>query len=300
MKSDETKPNTTKNLSKRLSSQDRAEEAMVEGLRVCAMVQARVDSARLRGKVLRHLGKKPILLQILHRLQRAALIDELMVVTTRRAEDDAIATLCEEASVPCMRGANEDVLQRFASAAKKTRASHILRITADCPLIDPVVIDQLILLAAKQLQDPLKAHQLSLYTNVYPRTFARGLDCELFSQTTLAFLHQQAKERHHREHVTLYAYDHPEQIELYNLFSQKNQSYLRLTIDEPYDLEMLSQSLALYEHHFGKDSFVSTPKLIELLLKHPEIYTINANVKQAFEKNTSEEASRANEKDSLL
>lgn len=253
-------------------------------MKVCALVQARMGSSRFPGKVLKPLVGKPILKHVTARLQLAHRVDKVYVITSYLPQDDPIERFCHEHSIDCFRGDPLDVLKRYNDAAKNSDASFFLRITADCPLMDPDLIDSLIDLAQEK-ENPNKAQ---LFTNVFPRSFPRGLDCELLSRKTLDLLHEKALPGPDREHVTLYAYEHPELFEIHNLKAEKDLSYLRVTVDEPADLLMIEQLLRETE---DTSDIAQSPyalcasKCIAVLEKSKKLQQINALVKQKYPSN---------------
>tara|TARA_B100001964_G_scaffold244307_1_gene325248 strand:- start:10647 stop:11381 length:735 start_codon:yes stop_codon:yes gene_type:complete len=164
--------------------------------RVVAVIQARMASSRLPGKVLADLAGSPMLWHVVSRVRRAKLIDKVVVATSDRESDDPTAVFCEKESISCFRGSEEDVLDRYYRAAKWNGADVIVRVTADCPLIDPVVVDKVI--------DCFLSGEYDLVTNNLRHTFPVGLDTEVFSLAALERAWVEARDSADREHVSPY------------------------------------------------------------------------------------------------
>ena len=197
-----------------------------------AVVQARVSSTRLPGKVLAEVGGEPMLALELRRLRGARRLDDIVVATSTRADDDPVAELATGLGVRLHRGPLEDVLGRFAGAA----AEHdgiVVRITGDCPLIDPAVVDAVV--------DLLEAAPDAVYaSNVEPRrTFPHGLDVEALRAATLAQLDREVTDPELREHVTLAARRDPDRYPAVAVENDEDLSHLRWTVDLPADLEFV-------------------------------------------------------------
>ncbi len=242
-----------------------------------AIVQARVGSTRLRGKVLMDIDGKPMLLRVVERLRRAALLDEICVATTEGAEDDAVAELCERADVAVVRGSAHDVLLRYQKAAAELSADTVVRITSDCPLIDPDEVDRVVLAFADQ--------QADLASNVIERMLPRGLDTEVVGARALARASREANEPHQREHVTPFLYEHPELFRVVSVPGQPmtstlDLSALRWTVDTDEDLAAVR---ALYANGAGAMGWRAIVGVIE---GDPALAQINQHVKQKDLKDT--------------
>lgn len=234
-------------------------------MKTLAILQARASSTRLPNKVLAPILGQPMLARQIERLRRSNLIDRLVVATSEDAGDDALAQLCREASVAVYRGSLNDVLARFVGAYNACGpAQHIVRLTGDCPLIDPQVINRVIDLHLTSGAD---------YTsNVLPPTFPDGLDVEAFRAELLQRANNEARLPSEREHVTPWIHQHPEGFKRENLRHEADLSYLRWTVDEPADLEFVrAVYAALYP---VKPDFVMTD-ILALLEAHPQLAEIN-------------------------
>ena len=242
-------------------------------MKTVAVIQARMASKRLPGKVLLELGGQTVLHRVIRRLSFCQYVDEVVVATTDQNADDPIVSEAERCRATVVRGSESDVLSRYYLAGESVAATDIVRITADCPLIDPQVIDQLIMRfrQRRELGSPL-----DYLSNVHPRTFPRGLDAEIFTMDGLRTAHIEVVETFQREHVTPFFYLNPTRFRLENMTQPIDQSSLRWTLDEPTDLAFFQ---AIYRH-FSPEQFVSTELVLQLLSKYPKLSQINALVEQ--------------------
>ncbi|GAE92678.1 spore coat polysaccharide biosynthesis protein spsF [Gracilibacillus boraciitolerans JCM 21714] len=239
-------------------------------MKVVAIIQARMGSSRLPGKVLREVMDKPLLYYQLARVRKSNYLDEIIVATTTLANDDCIVDLCMSQNIKVYRGSEQDVLTRYVEATKEANADIIVRLTADCPLLDPVLIDQLIEVFKRE-QD------VDYVSNVINRTYPRGLDIEVFSQEALIKVNQWATSTSYREHVTNYLLEHPEKFRLRNVSNPTDISFHRWTVDTIEDFQLIQHILiALY----SGDPYFSFNDVLRLLDDHPEWYQINVDVKQ--------------------
>lgn len=237
-------------------------------MRVVAVIQARMGSTRLPGKILMELAGKPVLRHVIDRVKAAGVFDEVAVATTQRDIDDEAARLADIWGATVIRGDEDDVLSRYGIAAEKTNADAVMRVTADCPLIDPDV------LAAIVLQ--FKAGSASLVTNARQRTFPRGLDAELFARTALDVMLHEAVEPSHREHVTPFLYANPHRFVIADHLGDGDNSDLRLTLDTPEDFVLLSNifDASLNSERLGLN------EVLEILNVNPHWRDLNAHIEQ--------------------
>lgn len=240
-------------------------------LQVVVIVQARMGAARFPGKPLKTILSRPLLHYLIERLKRVKLATSIVIATTTNERDDPIANLALQEKVNVFRGSEEDVLSRYIEAAKQNKADIIVRITADCPLIDPLIIDQVIQ-GFLDVKPPL-----DYFSNALTRTFPRGLDVEVFSYKALQKAHQEAKLSEEREHVTLYLYRHPELFRIGNFCYIFDASSYRLTVDTPEDFELITK---IYESLYPTNPHFTLEDVLKLLDKHPELTKINAHIKQ--------------------
>lgn len=233
--------------------------------------QARMTSARLPGKVLKEVLGKSLLMYQIDRLRRVCLADEVVVATTTNATDDAIEAVCNRENVLCFRGSEVDVLSRYYETAKRYEADTVVRVTSDCPLIDPMVVNTVI--------DTYKENNRSFdyVSNVLDRTFPRGMDTEVFSFTVLAEAYREAYLKQHREHVTPFIYSQPERYRLGGVRNSSDKSGYRWTVDTAEDFELIKHILEIiYPQipNFGmEDCFAAYES-------NPRWYTINNHIEQ--------------------
>jgi len=229
---------------------------------ILGLLQARMSSSRLPGKVLAPLLGRPMLAQQLERLGRAESLDRLVVATSSDASDDAVATLCAELGVGCFRGSLPDVLDRFYRAAEHFGPSqHVVRLTGDCPLIDPQLVD---LLVAFHLECGF-----DYAANCRPPTLPDGLDAEVFTMEALAQAWAQAQDPFEREHVVPYIIRRPELFSLGNWsLEAEDYSGLRWTVDEPEDLAFVRR---VYEALYPENPCFGWRDVLELLSRRPEL-----------------------------
>lgn len=248
---------------------------------ILAVIQARTGSTRLPSKVLADLLGRPMLVRQIERIARVRLIDRAVIATTGQADDDKIAALAHMLKLDCYRGSVDDVLDRFYQCAKRYEADHILRLTADCPLTDPDVIDQLIRLHLKGGYD---------YTsNVEPPTYPHGLDAEIMTRDALIRAWNEAVKPSEREHVTSYIRNNSQFFKTGNLCAAQDNSRLRWTVDEPEDLLLIRQ---IYEALYPENPQFQTRDVLKYIKAHPDLAVINAK----FDRNASYEASLERDK----
>ncbi|MCB1119051.1 MAG: glycosyltransferase family protein [Chlamydiia bacterium] len=239
--------------------------------RIVLIVQARMGATRLPGKPLLKVLNRPLLGYVWERVRRSKLTHSHILATTTNPDDDPIALWAQKNEAPLYRGSEEDVLDRYYQAAKQHNAEVVVRITADCPLIDPHLIDQALV------------HFLTFYprydyvSNTLERTYPRGLDVEVFSFKALEEAHTHATAPEEREHVTPYIYRHPEKYTLDQFKYPVDLSLYRWTVDTPEDLALITKIIeALYPTH-PTFAFID---MIELLDEHPDWSALNSHISQ--------------------
>lgn len=237
--------------------------------RVVIIIQARMGATRLPGKPLKHVLDKPLLSYLFERLRRTQNSDEIVVATTQHPRDQAIVDLCREEQIPVYRGSEEDVLDRYYQTAKAASADVIVRVTADCPLIDPQIVDEVI--------NYFLTHQVDYASNVLERTYPRGMDVEVFSFAALERAATEADTPDQREHVTPYFYQNPKKFILGGVKGKENHSIFRLTVDTQEDLILIS--LLIQELYPKKPDFTLND-LLEVLIAHPDWEKINSHIEQ--------------------
>jgi len=237
-------------------------------LKVVAIVQARMGSTRLPGKVLKDIEGETVLTRVIGRLRRATRIHELLVATTDSAADDAIVEECRKSSVAVCRGDQFDVLDRYYRSAQFARADIVVRITSDCPLLDPEITDKTIAAFLEERPD--------YASNVLVRTYPRGLDTEVISVVALARAWQAARKPYEREHVTPYIYEHPADFRLQSVTGDEDYSGNRWTLDTPEDLKFVRSVYARLKEH----PRFSWRDVLDLVGREPELIAVNRSVMQ--------------------
>ena len=221
---------------------------------IVAVVQARSSSKRFPGKVLADVEGVPLLARVLQRLLRSRESDRFAVATSTAPSDDAIAAIAEEAGVEVVRGPLDDVLERYRLAADALDAGVVVRVTGDCPLLDPSVVDRVVQRFAESGAD--------YASNVHPPTFPDGLDVEVLSRSALEQAALDAHEPNDREHVTLYVARHPERFTHTSLTADVDRSAMRWTVDYPDDLEFVRAVFRLFR---GREDEFTTEELLAAL-----------------------------------
>jgi spore coat polysaccharide biosynthesis protein SpsF len=239
-------------------------------VKTVAIIQARMSSSRLPGKVLLALSGKPMLQWVLERVGMAKSVDLVGVATSTDPSDDPLADFCCRMGYPCVRGSMHDVLDRYFRAAWQFMAGTVVRVTADCPLIDPALIDLTIAefnsrgvdFAANRLPPP------------WGRTYPIGLDTEVCSFAALERAWVEAKLPFEREHVMPYLYNEPGRFKTFLLNHEVDYGALRWTVDTPEDLELLR---AIFSHFADKPAFTWLD-VLEYYQRNPQLAKINAHV----------------------
>ncbi|MEJ8552892.1 cytidylyltransferase domain-containing protein [Tepidibacter sp. Z1-5] len=235
------------------------------------IIQARMGSTRLRGKVLMKINKKTVLNHVIDRVKKCKYIDDIIVATTKLKKDDTIINELNNLKVKYFRGSEENVLSRYYEAAKYYNLDPIIRITADCPLIDPNIIDDIIRFYIE--------NDYELVTNapndLSQRTYPRGLDVEIFSFKMLEEAHLKTTKDYEKEHVTPYMYENNKKIYVYK--NDVDYSKYRLTLDTKEDYMFIQ---CVYENLYENNKFFSMKEIIDFLKGNQDIVNINKDIKQ--------------------
>lgn len=236
------------------------------------IVQARMGSTRLPGKVLLEVEGRPMLAQQLRRLRACRLADEVIVATTTSPADQPIIELAETEGVRWFRGSEHDVLSRYVEAAREAQAEVIVRVTADCPLIDPEETGRVI---ETLVSDGGRCDYAS---NIVKRTFPRGLDAEALFRDTLERVHRLGRSDSAREHVTSFILrERPELFAVASVTDRDNNADLRWTVDMPEDLELIRR---IYRALGLGERLVGYREILRYIRANPELAAINAAVVQ--------------------
>ncbi len=244
------------------------------------IIQARFSSSRLPGKVLLDLNGKTVLARVIERVARAKFINQIIVATSTDSADDKVAEEAQQQGAIVVRGSLEDVLNRFTLAAASThKNNHLVRVTADCPLIDPEVLDIIL--------EYFQNHSYDYVSNTITPTFPDGMDVEVFNKETLYRAAQEAVLPSDREHVTKFIYTNPEKFRLFDFRSKADLSNLRWTLDTPADYEFISK---IYQHF--KNSAFLFGDVLNYLEQNQQLSSINSH----YRRNEGLEVSLAKDK----
>lgn len=232
---------------------------------ILGILQTRVSSSRLPGKVLKPILGRPMLQLQIERLQAAQGIGRLVVATSNQAEDAPLAALSRHVGIECFRGSLNDVLDRFYQCAAQHRPDIVVRLTGDCPLIDPKVIDVGI--------EYFRSYDYDYVSNSLTRTYPDGLDVEIFRFTALEQAWREANLPSEREHVTPYIYKNPDKFMVGQFTHATDCSSFRWTVDEPADFDFVR---SVYEALYPKKCLFTMDDILSLLKVHPELARINS------------------------
>lgn len=250
-------------------------------MKTAAIVQARMSSTRLPGKVLFPLGDTTVLGQLVRRLKLGKQLDGVIIAVPDAAKDEPLVKEAAALGVECFRGDEHDLLKRFHDTATHYGLETIVRITSDCPYFDPFVLDDMLEHFAKANA----AGDVIDYSSncTLKRTYPRGMDAEIFSFAALDRAHREATKEHEREHVTPYIYTNPDKFKLFSHERCEDGSQHRWVVDTAPDWRFIyrvHETLQSGNHPF------TTAELIEHLESHPELFDVNQSVEQKFANNT--------------
>jgi spore coat polysaccharide biosynthesis protein SpsF (cytidylyltransferase family) len=237
-------------------------------MKTIVILQARLGSTRLPAKVIADLSDKPLLARVVARARRIPGVDQVVLATTGLPEDRKLIAIAKEWDLPVYAGSPEDVLDRYYQAARTFSADVIVRVTADCPLLDPEVSGRVVVRFGQG--------DVDYAGNVNPPTFPDGLDTEVFSRDALERAWSEARLQSEREHVTPYIRNHPDRFRLANVQNDIDLSAHRWTVDEPADLTLIRR---IYEHLSGEaGEFFGMADVLALLERQPDLRDINAGI----------------------
>jgi spore coat polysaccharide biosynthesis protein SpsF len=246
-----------------------------------AMIQARMGSKRLPNKVMADLNGRPMLEWVVERAKRAKALDKVVIVTSTNPADDVIEQFCQTKGYEYFRGDEHDVLDRYYQAAKKFGAFIIVRITGDCPFIDPGLISRTVQLiwgafgATSISFTPPNDFTANRLPTAWGRTYPIGLDVEVCTAKALETAWKEAKEPHQREHVMPFLYENNDRFKSILLNHDTDLSHHRWTVDTPEDIEFARQVAS----RFPDDTFAWTD-ILALIEKEPQLAEINAHIEQ--------------------
>jgi spore coat polysaccharide biosynthesis protein SpsF len=241
---------------------------MVNGIDI--LLQARMGSTRLPRKTMMEIEGKPMLWHIVNRLKQSKLKDRIIIITTNLPEDDIIVKFAKENKIEYFRGSENNVLDRYFQAAKQFKTEIVVRATADDPLKDPKIVDNVI----KAFLDNPGLHYVS---NTIKPTFPEGIDIEVMSFAALEKANNECTDNFFREHVTHeITQNRRKEYRLLNIEYNKDISHMRWTVDNPEDLKFAKE---VYKHLYKEDEIFHMGDILKLLETHPEILKINEHIK---------------------
>ncbi|MBN1547485.1 MAG: glycosyltransferase family protein [Syntrophaceae bacterium] len=234
-----------------------------------AIVEARMNSSRLPGKVLKPILGKPMLELLVERIKQARRVDQIVVATTDSTSDDPIEALANRLNVGCFRGSEDDVLDRVLQAARRYSADIIIEITGDCPLIEAQKIDQMLISYQHMRYD--------FMMNRFDGSYPPGLGLRIFRKETLEKVNRLTQDPVDREHVTLYVWEHPELFSIYSFQNNLDQKYwnIRMTVDNEEDFIFIK---AIFSALYPRNPKFGLYDIIDLLERKPELMDINRHI----------------------
>lgn len=240
--------------------------------RVVAIIQTRMGSSRLPGKVMMQIAGKPMLWHVVNRVKRSKLVNKVVVATSTRLEDKKIVNFCKKNGIDFFVGPEEDVLARYFLAAKKTGADIIVRITADCPLVDSKLIDKAISALLRGKYDHAGIATGAGVAKSKIKKFPDGMDCSVFTFKSLEYANLHAKDKNEREHVNMYIWKRPRRFKLANLESGDDYSKIRLTVDYREDLSLIRK---IYHGLYPRNHYFGLSDIIRFIKANPKLLKIN-------------------------
>jgi spore coat polysaccharide biosynthesis protein SpsF len=237
--------------------------------KIVTVIQARMSSTRLPGKVLLPLADKPLLLRIYERVASAKYTGQIVIAVTDEGVDNQLITLCNKNNLQYFRGSSEDLLDRHYKAAKKFNAEVVIKIPSDCPLIDPEVIDKVILYYINNRE------KFDFVSNLHPPSYPDGNDVEIMNIKTLETAWLNAKKKFEREHTTPYIWENPDNFRIGNVIWETGFDYSmthRFTIDYKEDYEFIK---SVYDELYSIKPIFNLNDILKLLVEKPEIKKIN-------------------------
>lgn len=237
---------------------------------IVGILQARMSSSRLPGKVMLEAAGKTMLEHMIRRISRSKKLDKIIVATTEKKVDDIIVQLCQKMNIQYFRGSEDDVLSRYQQAAEISNASTVVRLCSDSPILDASTIDTVV--------ESYLSADYDYVNNLVPtpRTYSDGMSVEVFSSKILKEAYINAKKPSEREHVTFYIWMQPTKFKIYRVDYKKDISKYRFNLDYMEDYIFLKK---IFENLYFKDEFFSMEDTIEWLEKNPEVLRINSHIK---------------------
>ncbi|WP_431811458.1 cytidylyltransferase domain-containing protein [Lysinibacillus sp. FW12] len=238
-------------------------------MRIVAIIQARMGSTRLPGKILKKVNGRPLLSYQIERLKQSNYINDLVIATTIDEKDDLIVEFCEKNNILSFRGSEKDVLARYYETAKAFKAEAIVRITSDCPIIDVQVVDKTIQFFIDK--------NFEYVSNTVERTYPRGLDTEIFTFAALEIAYNEAILERDREHVTAYFYTNPDIFKIGSVCNEIDYSKYRWTVDTEEDFQLIKN---IIENLYSENPQFTLHDTVQLMEANPDWFNINAHIEQ--------------------
>ena len=251
--------------------------------KVTIIIQARMGSTRLPGKVMKVVNGRPLLGHLIDRLKKSKFYSSILIATTQDERDSCIVDYCTESQIPVFQGSEQDVLGRYYFAALEASSDVVVRITSDCPLMDPKIVDEVIEFYLKNqnpdqsLNQSQNQNNYDYVSNVLHRSYPRGMDVEVFSFKSLEKAYKEATLERDREHVTPFIYSNPSIFRLGSVSNSEDLSAYRWTVDTKEDCLLVKKIL---EESLLGNKELDMQGILDLLKKNPEWSEINSHVKQ--------------------
>jgi len=242
-------------------------------LKPIAIIQARMSSTRLPGKVLKPILGRPMLWHIVHRLKHVTALAKIIVATSDQPSDDPVRRFCSENAIPFFAGSENDVLDRFYQAALIFQGDPLIRITGDCPFVDPKIVSELLSLYQKSYADHIGVATGAGAIYLDGGRFPDGLDAECIRLSALEKAWREATEQSDREHVTPYIWQNKGIFRCQVLKSPKDYSHMRWTVDNEEDFQLVTN---IYENLYRDDKPFLMKDILNYLSQHPEIANMNS------------------------
>lgn len=240
-------------------------------MKVVLIIQARMTSTRLPGKVMKEVLGIPLLEYQIRRLKRSKLVNKIIVATTINKTDQPIIDLCDRLSISTYRGSEDNVLSRYYESAVENKANIVVRITSDCPLIDPLIVDQIVDCYIRNRD------KYDYVSNTIKRTFPRGMDVEVFSFFALEKAYKEATKEYEKEHVTPHIYKNTNKFKVLGYECDEDHSIHRWTVDTSQDFELVKK---IIESLYPDNPEFGIMNILDLFKSQPELLSINSHVKQ--------------------
>lgn len=242
---------------------------------ISVLIQARMNSSRLPGKVLMKIKNKPMIEFLIERINQSKLIDKIIVVTSNKSEDNEIVNHCKKINVNYFRGSENNVLSRYYEASTKFNLRSIIRICADSPFIDHTIMDKMINNFFNSTQ------KFDYLSNTLNQTYPIGMNIEIFTQEALKKAYLNSIEKYQMEHVTPYIYENPKLFNIGQEHLDEDFSFIRVTVDEMDDLKLINKILK----DIGlKHNKIGLQEIVNLYKVDPNLFKINSHVKQKLVK----------------